>query len=206
MLREFLLRGGGDRDVAAEHDGARGCGALIDGQHEGHDAVASREVLVAPRQRIGAKVNMTTVRSPPREEGRASGAIVTRGLISCESRAHSGIGPRRIASRARHVERGEALHRRCRHAAVDHDGLAGHEGRGVGAEIGHGAGDFVGLADPAQRRGGAAALQPLLVFPQRAAKSVLTRPGATQLTRTPFGPHSPARLRHSAKSAALEIP
>src|SRR4051794_28869451 len=38
------------------------------------------------------------------------------------------------------------------------------------------------------------------------AKSVLTRPGATQLTRTPFGPHSPARLRHSAKSAALEMP
>src|SRR5882724_470280 len=38
------------------------------------------------------------------------------------------------------------------------------------------------------------------------AKSVLTRPGATQLTRTPFGPHSPARLRHSAKSAAFEIP
>src|SRR6185503_8578011 len=38
------------------------------------------------------------------------------------------------------------------------------------------------------------------------AKSVFTRPGATQLTRTPFGPHSPARLRHSAKSAALEMP
>src|SRR5215208_3923783 len=38
------------------------------------------------------------------------------------------------------------------------------------------------------------------------AKSVFTRPGATQLTRTPFGPHSPARLRHSAKSAAFEMP
>ncbi len=37
MLREFGLRGGGDRDVAAKHDGARGCGALIDGQHKGHD-------------------------------------------------------------------------------------------------------------------------------------------------------------------------
>ena len=38
------------------------------------------------------------------------------------------------------------------------------------------------------------------------AKSVFTSPGATQLTRTPFGPHSPARLRHSAKSAAFEMP
>src|SRR5260370_33528540 len=38
------------------------------------------------------------------------------------------------------------------------------------------------------------------------AKSVLTRPVATQLTRTPFGPHSPARLRQSARSAAFEIP
>ena len=60
--------------------------------------------------------------------------------------------------------------RRRRHAAVDHDGLAGHEGRGVGAEIGHRAGDLVGLADPAQRRGGAAAFQALLVFPQRAGE------------------------------------
>src|SRR4030088_3006910 len=50
-------------------------------------------------------------------------------------------------------------HRSCRDAAVDHDGLAGREGRGVGAEIGHGAGDFVGLADAAQRRAGGGALQ-----------------------------------------------
>ena len=34
MLRELLLRHGRDRDVAAKHDGARGGGALIDGQHE----------------------------------------------------------------------------------------------------------------------------------------------------------------------------
>ena len=38
------------------------------------------------------------------------------------------------------------------------------------------------------------------------AKSVLTRPGAMQFTRTFFGPHSHARLRASAKSAALEMP
>ncbi len=37
MLREFLLRGGGDGNIAAKHDGARGCGALIDGQNKGHD-------------------------------------------------------------------------------------------------------------------------------------------------------------------------
>ena len=42
MLREFLLRGRRDRDVAAKHNGARGGGALIDGQHKGH-GVASPE-------------------------------------------------------------------------------------------------------------------------------------------------------------------
>src|ERR1019366_9340491 len=36
MLREFGLRGRRDRDVGAKHDGARGRGALIDGQHKGH--------------------------------------------------------------------------------------------------------------------------------------------------------------------------
>ena len=41
MLREFQLRRGGDGDVGAKHNGARGCGALIDGQHIGH-GVASR--------------------------------------------------------------------------------------------------------------------------------------------------------------------
>ncbi len=48
MLREFLLRGGGDRDVVAKHDGARGGGALIDGQHEGHGGFSwcSRVVIV----------------------------------------------------------------------------------------------------------------------------------------------------------------
>ena len=39
------LRGRGDGDVGAKHDGARGCGALIDGQHKGHD-VASRKVCL----------------------------------------------------------------------------------------------------------------------------------------------------------------
>src|SRR6266436_1339668 len=42
------------------------------------------------------------------------------------------------------------LRRRGRHPAVDHDGLAGHEGRGIGGEIGHGACDLVGLADASQ--------------------------------------------------------
>ena len=53
MLREFLLRGGGDGDVAAKHDGARGCGALIDGQHKGHGvslALLPGRLLVAARQ------------------------------------------------------------------------------------------------------------------------------------------------------------
>ena len=36
MLRKFLLRDRRDRKVGAKHHGARGRGALIDGQHEGH--------------------------------------------------------------------------------------------------------------------------------------------------------------------------
>ena len=50
MLRKFLLRGGGDRNIAAKHDGARGCGALIDGQHEGHGGCFPRGLLVGARQ------------------------------------------------------------------------------------------------------------------------------------------------------------
>src|SRR5262249_8279010 len=50
------------------------------------------------------------------------------------------------------------LYRRGRDAAVDDDGLAGHEGRSVGGEIGRGAGDLVRFADPPQRRGRAAML------------------------------------------------
>src|SRR5262249_17092692 len=36
MLRKLLLRGSGDRNVAAEDNGARGGGALIDGKDERH--------------------------------------------------------------------------------------------------------------------------------------------------------------------------
>src|SRR6202048_1448450 len=42
-------------------------------------------------------------------------------------------------------EREESRRRRC-HARLDDDGLAGHEARGIGGELGEGAGDFVGLA------------------------------------------------------------
>ena len=38
------------------------------------------------------------------------------------------------------------------------------------------------------------------------AKSVRTRPGTMQFTRTPRGPHSHARLRASCMSAALLMP
>ena len=42
MLRKLRLRRRGDRDVGPKHDGARGCGALIDGQHKGHDVFSWR--------------------------------------------------------------------------------------------------------------------------------------------------------------------
>ena len=64
MLREFSLRGRGDGDVGAKHNRARGCGALIDGQHKGHERCFPEGVFVfaaAPGKRIGAaQVNMET--------------------------------------------------------------------------------------------------------------------------------------------------
>jgi len=215
MLREFLLRGGGDRDVGSKQNRARGRGALIDGQHKGHDGLLCSFLALLPGGvLVWAKASgLRIVRQYPSSSLRKQGPIL-RGLSvlgsasasSFLSRAQRGMGPGVRRDDGLRELRRKKLRRRRRHAAVDHDGLAGHEARGIGAEIGHGAGDFVGFADAAQGRGGAAVLQALLVLPQRAAKSVLTRPGATQLTRTPFGPHSPARLRHSEKSAALEIP
>src|SRR4051794_16874588 len=53
MLREFLLRSGGDRDVAAEHDGARGRGALIDGQNVGHDGASRNGWWLGQAKGIG---------------------------------------------------------------------------------------------------------------------------------------------------------
>ncbi len=61
MLREFLLRRGCDGDVAAKHHRARGCGALIDGQHERHERYFPevRWVCRRPRQADwNGKVNM----------------------------------------------------------------------------------------------------------------------------------------------------
>ena len=88
MLREFLLRGGRDRDVGAKHDGARGCGALVDGQHKGHDGVASRRCLVAFAARQadwGAKVNMgacarTLCSPPPLAAGGRARGVGVRGV------------------------------------------------------------------------------------------------------------------------------
>ena len=57
MLREFLLRGRGDRDVAAKHDGARGGGALVDGEDERHELPSFPErgsLLSRQRERIRA--------------------------------------------------------------------------------------------------------------------------------------------------------
>ena len=84
MLREFLLRGGGDGNVAAEHDGARGRGALIDGQHKGH-GVASREVLVAREAiRLGGGGQVG--------ERRASLTLPWRGRVGSRERSECETG------------------------------------------------------------------------------------------------------------------
>ena len=107
MLREFLLRGRGDRDVGAEHDGARGCGALIDGQYKGHD-VASRKacwVVLGARQADWERfVNMGTEDDPspssPGQAKRERGTAVRRGLRGL------GTGDRHLTSTA--TQRGMA--------------------------------------------------------------------------------------------------
>ncbi len=67
MLRKFLLRGCGDGDVGAKHDGARGRGALIDGQHKGHERCFP-EVLCDAKER-----GLGRVRQYPRRRPRARG-------------------------------------------------------------------------------------------------------------------------------------
>ena len=59
VLLKLLLRDGGDGDVGSEHDGARGRGALIDGQNKGHGG-SSREVSCAGERTADwrAAVNM----------------------------------------------------------------------------------------------------------------------------------------------------
>src|SRR6185312_2120750 len=119
--------------------------------------------------------------SPPMSSPRKRGPITTERICWAElwlqltpyrTSAAMGPGSRGACHRARvratrWLARDDGrLRRRGRHTAVDHDGLAGHEGGGIGGEIGHGARDLVGLADPAKRRGGTAALQALLVLPQ----------------------------------------
>ena len=109
MLREFLLRGGGDGDVAAEHDGARGRGALIDGQHKGHGVASPGGFWLRKRQSDwGPKVNIRRRRAsrrPCESEGPiATGAFIvakSRLPVSFHSRAQRGMGPSRSQGRAR---------------------------------------------------------------------------------------------------------
>src|SRR5712691_2529284 len=54
-----------------------------------------------------------------------------------------------------------------RRASVDHQRLAGGETSGLRGQKHRGAGDFVGLADPQQRRAGGRGLQGLRIVPQR---------------------------------------
>ena len=191
MLREFLLRHARDRDVGPKHDRARGRGALIDGQHKGH-GVFPGGFLAALPDVVGVKASGSggggqydgALLPSPRA---ARGGVGARGAAFAEAaglaapppatRAMRGSrrimpGPLRfvratLSCKGRGKGSGERrLHRRRGHAAVDHDGLAGHEARCIRAEIGHGTCDLVGFADAAQRRGGAAVLQALFVFPQ----------------------------------------
>ncbi len=86
MLRKFLLRRCGDGNVASKHDGARGCGALIDGQHKGHWRCFPRGCLEQGK-RIGEQTSICRCRAilhPPLEgEGR---------LALSEARCETGWG------------------------------------------------------------------------------------------------------------------
>jgi len=170
------------------------------------DAVGNKCRVLSPRPACGERS-----RAKRAGEGDSPRALLLPNLRRLPS-------PRPSPARAGRGRR--KLHRRGGHAAIDHDGLPGHEARGIGAEIGYPHPQSRG--SPIRRKG---------VVAQRCfrrsssshsarAKSVLTRPGATQLTRTPFGPtrrrgcgimQSPppgnpvARSRWSAQAADREI-
>src|SRR3546814_19149936 len=75
-------------------------------------------------------------------------------------------------------------------AAIDHDGLAGHEAAGPAAEEDGRPGDLVGLADPAQRIALGRLLGDLRVLPQSTGEIGLdqARPDAfgAHVLRPPF--------------------
>ena len=77
---------------------------------------------------------------------------------------------------------------------------------GVGGEVDHGAGDLVGLADAAQRRGRGAALEVALVFPQRAGEIGLDQAGRDAVDANVFRAPFAGEVAAERKSAALEIP
>ncbi len=67
MLREFLLRGRCDGNIGAKDDGARGGGALIDGQHIGHGVASRVSFVVRWRKRQADRarfVNISACRPP----------------------------------------------------------------------------------------------------------------------------------------------
>src|SRR6185369_822056 len=147
-----------------------------------------REVLVVPEAiRLGGGGQVEEWRlaySPLEGEGRLTlsaakcetgrGDLSTRALLDVERPSPHPAASRRPTSELRSSRtppgEGKRSRRRSRDAAVDHDGLAGHEGGGVGRQIGHRAGDFFGFADAAQRRTRRAALQVFRIFPQRAGE------------------------------------
>src|SRR6185312_1825059 len=96
MLLEFLLRRGGDGDVAAEHDGARGRGALIDGQHKGHDVASPGRFWLLPKGADWERfVNITPSSSLRKQGPIATGGNLTKKRQSSrlEPRAQRGMGP-----------------------------------------------------------------------------------------------------------------
>ena len=161
----------GDGDVAAKHDGARGRGALIDGQHKGHDVASPGGCWLREGKRIGeAKVkSRSDAFFPlPLRETVASRTLPDEGSDLATSNSLSPSQPRcAIASPSPTRER--ARETRYTAAVVTPPSTTMvwpvMKVEASEAEIGHRAGDFVGLADPAQRRGGGAALQVALRLP-----------------------------------------
>ena len=140
--------------------------------------VASRRVVLRQGQRIGrreVKVRAASgAASPPLPaagRGRSQNAIRVRGCRSINSHRSRGESPSSRPSPRKTGARGEESYA---DAVVTPPSTTMvwpvMKVEASEARIGHGARDLVGLADPAKRRGGAAALQPLLVLPQRAGE------------------------------------
>ena len=138
----------------------------------------------------------------------AESILPLKAALASATKIHAGsLGERACARSALAAIDRRARGRACC-AAIDKDFRALHVRGIVGGQEQHGLGDFLGLAEPAQRDG---ARDPLVQYALLASAvgaapfqiGVFAAPGATTLTRMPRGDSSDAITRAIARTPAL---